>query len=75
MLNILNYVLVKESFLDQLKDEFEDIFKMIKDFFLMIKEVTYDVLAENIGGDIATMLVIVVCVIAVMLISLAIINR
>lgn len=75
MLNVLNYLLVKVSFWDELKQEARNIWKMIEEFFLMIKEVTYDVLANAIGGDMALLLVITVGVIGVMLIFLTIINR
>ena len=56
MLNVLNYLLVKVSFWDELKQEARNIWKMIEEFFLMIKEVTYDVLANAIGGDMALLL-------------------
>ena len=75
MLNILNKHLVKVSFWDQLKDEFREIMEVITDFFEMIKSVTYDVLANAIGGDYALLLVITVGVIGVMIICLAVINR
>lgn len=75
MLNVLNYLLVKVSFWDELKQEARNIWKMIEEFFLMIKEVTYDVLANAIGGDMALLLVITVGVIGVMLIFLTVINR
>ena len=75
MLNVLNYLLVKVSFWDELKQEARNIWKMIEEFFLMIKEVTYDVLANAIGGDMAFLLVITVGVIGTMLIFLTIINR
>lgn len=74
-MNLLNYLIVKESFWDQLMDEFKDVLSMFGDFFQMIKEVTYDVLANAIGGDMAMLLVISVGVIAIMLICLAIINK
>lgn len=75
MLNVLNYLLVKVSFWDELKQEARNIWKMIEEFFLMIKEVTYDVLANAIGGDMALLLVITVGVIGTMLIFLTIINK
>ena len=75
MLNVLNYLLVKVSFWDELKQEARNIWKMIEEFFLMIKEVTYDVLANAIGGDMALLLFITVGVIGTMLIFLTIINR
>lgn len=75
MLSMLNNLLVKISFWDQLKEEFEDIWSAIMEFFTMIKSVTYDVLANAIGGDFALMLVIAVGVIGIMVISVAVINR
>lgn len=74
-MNLLHYTLVKESIWDQIKEEFEDILKMLEDLFLMIKEVTYDNLANWLGGDVAMLLVITVGVIGLMLILLAVINR
>ena len=60
MLSVINYLLVKISFWDQLKEEFREIVKVIKEFFEMIKSFTYDVLANAIGGDYALLLVITV---------------
>lgn len=75
MLSIMNYLLVKISFWDELKDEFREIMKVIQDFFEMIKSVTYDVLANAIGGDYALLLVITVAVIGIMVICITVINR
>jgi hypothetical protein len=75
MLNLLNNALVKVSFWDELKDEFREIFEVIEDFFMMIKEITYDVLADAIGGDYALLLVITVGIIGLMIIFLAIMNH
>lgn len=75
MLSIMNYLLKKFTFWDQLKDEFREIMEVVKDFFEMIKSVTYDVLANAIGGDYALLLVITVAVIGVMVICIAVINR
>ncbi len=75
MLSVINYLLVKESFWDQLKDEFREIWEIIEEFFTMLKAMTYDVLANAIGGDFALLLVITVGVIGVMIICLAVINR
>lgn len=74
-MNTLTYFLVKESFFDQLKQEFIDVWEMFKDFFLMIKEVTYDVAANAIGGDMVNLLLIAIGTIAVIMVLLAIINR
>ncbi len=74
-MNLLTYLIVKESFWDQLMAEFKDVWDMFKDFFLMIKEVTYDVAAEAMGGDMLNLLLIAVGVIALIMVLLAIINR
>ena len=74
-MNILNYLLIKESFGDQLKNEFKDIITMFEEFFLMIKEVTYDVVVNWVGGDVANMFLIGIGALAIMLIALAVINK
>ena len=75
MLNIMNYVLVKVSFWEQLQDEFRSIWDAIKGFLLMIKEVTYDVIANAVGTETTNMVLIGLGVIVVMLICLSFINR
>ncbi len=72
---MLTDLLVKESIGDQFKQEFQDIWDMIKDFFIMIKELTYDNLAEAMGSEIALLLVLTVGIIGLMLILSAVINR
>ncbi len=74
-MNLLTYLIVKETFWDQLMKEFKDVWEMFKDFFLMIKEVTYDVAAGAIGGDMVNLLLIAVGTIALIMVLLAIINR
>lgn len=74
-MNILNYLLIKESFADQLKNELQDIINMFEEFFLMIKEVTYDVLVNWVGGDITNMFLVGIGALAIMLIALAVINK
>lgn len=74
-MNTLTYFLVKQTFWEQLQEELEDVINMFKDFFLMIKEVTYDVLVNAIGGDIVNLLLIALGVIGVMIICLSVINR
>lgn len=74
-MNILNYLLVKETIWDQLKEEVQDVLDMFADFFLMIKEVTYDVIANYIGTDITNLLLIAIGVIGVMIICISIINK
>jgi len=58
-----------------LKEEFRDVLDMFSDFFLMIKEVTYDVLVNSVGGESVNLILIGIGAVAVMLILLAIINR
>lgn len=74
-MNVLNYLLVKETIWDQLKEEVQDVLDMFADFFLMIKEVTYDVIANYIGTDITNLLLIAVGVIGVMIICISVINK
>ncbi len=74
-MHLLTYLLVKQTFWEQLKQEFKDVLDMFGDFFLMIKEVTYDVLAESFGGNIVNLFLVAIGVIAIMLVLLAIINR
>lgn len=74
-MNILNYLLVKETIWDQLKEEVQDVLDMFADFFLMIKEVTYDVIANYIGTDITNLLLIAIGVIGVMIICISVINK
>lgn len=74
-MDTLTYFLVKESFFDQLKQEFMEVGKMLKEFFLMIKEVTYDVAANAIGADTLNLLLIGVGTVVVIMILLAIINK
>lgn len=74
-MNVLNYLLVKETIWDQLKEEVQDVLDMFADFFLMIKEVTYDVVAGYIGADITNLLLIAIGVIGVMIICISVINK
>ncbi len=74
-MNVLNYLLVKETIWDQLKEEVQDVLDMFADFFLMIKEVTYDVIANYIGTDITNLLLIAIGVIGVMIICISVINK
>ena len=74
-MNLLTYLIVKESFWEQFKEEIRDVLDMFKDFFLMIKEVTYDVLANAIGGDIVNLLLIAIGTVALIMILLSVINR
>lgn len=75
-MNILTYLLVNQSFWEELMEEFKDVGDMFKDFFLMIKEVTYDVLVNSLGGGESINIILIgIGAIAIMLVLLAIINR
>jgi hypothetical protein len=74
-MNQLTYFLVKKSFLDQLKEEINEIWKDFVEIFEMLKDLTYGNLEKLIGPDIALMIVIGVGAIIIMIICLKIINR
>ena len=74
-MNQLTYFLVKKSFLDQLKEEINEIWKDFVEIFEMLKDLTYGNLEKLIGPDIALMVVIGVGAIIIMIICLKIINR
>jgi len=74
-LNTLTYFLVKTTFWEKLVEEFKDVIDMFKDFFLMIKEVTYDVVAGYVGADIVNLMLIAVGIIGVMIVCITIINK
>ena len=73
--NYYSDLIEKDEVLNQSQNEFREIVDIVKDFFLMIKEVTYDVLENAIGGDYALLLVITVGIIGLMIICITIINR
>lgn len=72
---LLTYILVKQTFWEELLKEFDEIGEAIKDFFLMIKEITYDVVAGKFGSDIVNLFLIALGVIAIIIVCLKIINR
>lgn len=69
------YSLVKQTFWDHVKEEAKSIGDTLMDFFLMIKEYTYDIIADKIGGDMAGIFVVAIIAIGVMLILVSLINR
>lgn len=71
----LTYLLVKETIWDQFLNEIREVFSMFSDFFIMIKEVTYDVAVKYMGSDITNIMIIAVGAIAIMLVCLSIINK
>jgi hypothetical protein len=74
-MNVLTQLLVKHTFWEQVEYEMKDLWEMIKDFFLMIKEVTYDVAANAIGGSALNVILVVIAALFIMLACMAIINR
>ncbi len=71
----LFYLLVKRTFWDHLKEEAQSVWEAIVDFFLLIKEYTYDIIADKIGGDMAGVMIIFVIAAGVMVVLISIINR
>lgn len=74
-MNILSLFLQKRTFWDQVEYEITDLWKMIVEFFQMIKEVTYDLLAGLVGETVLNMFLIGIGALVIMLICLKIINR
>ncbi len=75
ILNTFNSFLVKKTFWEQVEYEITDLWKMLMEFFQMIKEVTYDLLAGYVGETVLNMFLIGLGALAIMLICLKIINR
>lgn len=75
MMNLLTYLLVKKTFWETVQYEIKDLIEMIKEFFLMIKEITYDALAGIVGEGVLNMFLIGVGALVIMLICLKVINR
>ncbi len=74
-MNPLTYFLVKKTFLEQLKEEFNEVVRDFTEILEMIKDLTYGNLEKLVGPDVALMLVIGIGAILVMIICLKIINR
>ena len=74
-MNLLTYFLVKKTFLEQLKEEANELLRDCIELYEMIKDLTYGNLEKLLGPDIALMLVIAIGAILVMIICLKIINR
>ena len=74
-MEILNQLLVKHSFGELAEREFKDIIEMFKEFFLMIKEVTYDVAVAALGGEVVGVILVCVLALGIMIACMAIINR
>lgn len=74
-MNPFTYLLAKRSFLDQLKQELQEVIDAFLEVFEMIKDVTYGNLVNLVGPDIALMAMIGIGAIVVMIVCLSIINR
>ena len=73
--NVINSFLVKQTFWDHVKEEARSIGDTFKDFFLMIKEYTYDIVADKIGGDMAGIILIGFLTLGIMIVLITLINR
>ena len=71
----LIYGLVKQTFWDHVKEEARSIWETITDFFLMIKEYTYDIIADKIGNDMAGVFLVAIICVGVMVVLITVINR
>lgn len=74
-MNPLTYFLIKKPFLEQLKEEFDEVMRDFLELFEMLKDLTYGNLEKFVGPDVALMLVIGIGAILIMIICLKIINR
>ncbi len=74
-MNTLTYILANMTIWERIEYEIKDLLKMFVEFFQMIKEVTYDLLAGYIGETVLNMGLITIGALIIMLICLKIINR
>ena len=70
-------VLLKDdkSFWDKLKEQLLDVWHELLDFFIVIKENTYDLLCTIIDPSIANLLLIAIGIVVVMIIAITLINK
>ncbi len=74
-LNTIVLELVKRTFWDHVKEEFNSVLDTLKDFFLMIKEYTYDIIADKIGSDMAGIFLVGILTVGLMVILITLINK
>lgn len=72
---IQNILKMQKSIGEEIEFELKDIITTIKDFFIMIKENTYDVLVSNFGADIVNILLLGIGIVLVIFILLKLINH
>ncbi len=63
------------TFWEEVQFELKDMIETIQEFFIMIKENTYDALVVRFGADAVNILLIGIGVVLIMIICLKIINR
>lgn len=71
----LYLLLTNRTFWDRVEYEITDLIETFAEFFQMIKEVTYDLLAGYMGENVLNMFLIGLGALAIMLICLKIINK
>ncbi len=74
-LNAIVSELVKRTFWDHVKEEAASVWDTLKEFFLMIKEYTYDIIADKIGSDMAGIFVVGVLTVGLMVVLITLINK
>ena len=74
-LNTIVYGLIKRTFWDHVKEEINSVGDTLKDFFIMIKENTYDLIADKIGGDMAGIFLIGIITVGLMVVLISVINK
>jgi len=74
-LQLLNLLKDDRTIGEKIKDQFFDILNEIKDFFIVIKENTYDLLCTFLDPMIVNLILIAIGIVIVMLIAITLINR
>ena len=74
-MTIISTILANRTIQERIEYEIKDLIKMFKEFFLMIKGITYDFLAKYIDPTILNIGLITLGALAIMLVCLKIINK
>ena len=69
------YLLDKKTTKEKVIEEFEDVFEMFADFFRMIKELTYDKIADAFGTGATGIIFVMIMAIVLIFILMKIINH
>ena len=75
LLQVFTFLKDTRSFWDKTKDQLGEIWEEIKDFFIVIKENTYDLLCTFLDPNIVNLLLLTLAVILVMVVAIVIINK